>query len=61
MKFHEFISSGSIVMVPDLKPDQGLTDGVMIVHAPYLTDKPSLNRSNTLQLSRKSILEFISR
>ena len=60
MKFHEFISSSSIVMAPDLKT-RPRTNGRGDDSARAVVNRPSSVESFTLQLSRKGALAFISR
>ena len=52
MKFHEFISSSSIVMVPDLKT-RPRTEGRGDDSARAVVKRPSFVESFTLQLSEK--------
>ena len=59
MKFHEFISSSSIVKVPDLKT-RPRTDGRSDDNARAVVNRPPFVESFTLQLSRKGALVFIS-
>ena len=60
MKFHDFISSSSIVMAPDLKT-RPRTDGRGNDSARAVVNRLSFVESFTLKLSRKGTLAFISR
>ena len=60
MKFHEFISSCSIVMAPDLKT-RPRTHGRGDDSARAVVNRPPFIESFTLQLSRKGPLAFIFR
>ena len=58
MKFYDFISSSSIVMVPDLKT-RPRTDERGDDSARAVVNRPSIVESFTLQLSRKDTLAFM--
>ena len=60
MKFHDIISSSSVVMAPDLKT-RPRTEGRGDDSAGAEYNRPSFIESFTLQLSRKGTLAFISR
>ena len=58
MKCHDFISSTSIVMAPDLKT-RPRTDGRGGERARAVVNRPSFIASVTLQLSRKGTLALL--